>query len=343
MDSEIAAHRMQVVIVDDVELNAGLIRAFIQRLPGTEAHVFTDPREALRWCTANEPDLVLIDYMMPDLDGLAFISLLRRQKHLADIPVIVVTANDSRQTLYTALEVGANDFLRKPVDDVELMARVRNMLKLRSRQLQLAAANSRLYVLATTDALTGVASRRHFLELLATDVAQARRYGTPLALALIDADNFKQINDRRGHPTGDRVLQTLARLLREGLRTVDRVGRLGGEEFAIALPHTTPDSALQVCERLRRAIDAAVLTDDAGPLRFTVSVGLTQFAAEDRVPDDLIRRADAALYRAKQDGRNRTRVAQEDAGSGPGLVDLPRRRPRVRSGPQAGGQSAKSA
>lgn len=294
----------KVLIVDDVATNVLLLRRMVERIEDTRAVTFTDAGEALAWCETNEPDLVLLDYIMPQIDGLGFLQRFRAQPHLATIPVVVVTGQEDRPSLYRALEAGANDFLTKPVDEVELLARARNMLKLRK-------ATRDLYRLATTDELTSVANRRHFLLRLVDEVARATRYPQPTSLALLDLDHFKKINDTHGHAAGDAVLQLAAKVCRDVLRDVDSIGRIGGEEFAVLMPGTDVAGALIVCERLRVAVEEAEVHTPTGVIRPSVSIGVIERGADEDSALMLLR-ADNALYRAKENGRNRVEAGDPD-------------------------------
>ena len=300
--------KKKIAIVDDVLPNALLLKGYAKDLDDTEAVTFTDPAEALKWCAANEPDLVMLDYVMPEMDGCAFLDRFRKIDRLKDIPVVIITAEDSKETLYQALQAGANDFLRKPVDQIELLARARNMLELRERQVELAKANERLFVLATTDPLTGLANRRYFLQSLSQEIERCRRYQRRCSVAMLDADNFKAINDTYGHDVGDQVLQRIARVMLEELRSVDLVGRLGGEEFAIQMVDTDLDCGLETCRRLRDMIREATLRARATEIGVTVSIGLTEVDRESDGTSEVIKRADRALYRAKALGRDRIEV-----------------------------------
>jgi diguanylate cyclase (GGDEF)-like protein len=306
---------MTVVLIDDQASNLLVLQALIGAIRNISTVAFTDPVKALDWCSDNAPDMVMLDYQMPSMNGVQFIQRFRTSPHLNDVPVLMITASSDPETLYEALKSGANDFLKKPVDDVELQARTRNMLKLRARQLELAEANvlladanRQLFHLATTDGLTGVFNRRHFLTRLDTECARSQRYGHPLTLALLDADYFKRINDKYGHPVGDEVLRAFARTCDAVIREVDFVGRLGGEEFAICMPETDIGTANQVSERLRRGIESVVVRSGGHRATVTVSIGLAELGPDDSAPS-LLRRVDDALYRAKAAGRNRVQVA----------------------------------
>lgn len=304
----------KIAIVDDVLPNALLLKGYAKRLDDVEAVTFTDPIEALDWCAENIPDLVMLDYLMPEMDGTEFLNHFRNIDGLRDIPVVVITAAEQKEALYSALEAGANDFLRKPVDDLELIARANNMLQLRARQLELAEANDRLLVLATTDSLTGLANRRHFLEKLQEEISRSQRYGRPFSVAMVDADHFKSVNDTYGHDIGDKVLQRLSNLMTGAARDVDCVGRLGGEEFAILLPETAVEGAKVFCERLLAHIREAEVDTGGEPLRFTVSIGLTEVCQGETKTDVILNRADEALYEAKEGGRDRVVLHSQRCG-----------------------------
>lgn len=299
---------MKVVVVDDSMPNAMYMEGLAKKIDFVDTILFTDPSEALQWCRAEQPDLILLDFVMPEMNGSEFIRRLLEERDNRNVPIIVITADEERATLHQALEAGATDFIRKPVDPTELIARTRNLLKLRGNQIELAETVQRLHVLATTDMLTETANRRHFLERTEAEMARARRFDEQLSLAMLDADLFKNVNDTYGHAGGDAVLRALARTCRQMLRSHDVVGRLGGEEFAICMPATAKEKAEIVCNRLRIAMEELVVESNAGGIRFTVSIGV---AAYDAGADDLERfmsRADEALYAAKDAGRNRVVV-----------------------------------
>jgi two-component system cell cycle response regulator len=299
----------KVAIIDDMLPNALLLKGFMKQLEDVDALTFTDPSEALARCTENAPDLVLLDYHMPQMNGIEFLKRFRSVLHLKDIPIVMITGEEKKEALYQALEAGANDFLRKPIDDVELMARARNLLELRARQIDLAKANAQLYLLATTDQLTNLKNRRYFREKLELEVERCCRYCRPCSVVIIDADRFKTINDTYGHDVGDKVLQALSKVLVEELRGVDQIGRLGGEEFAVQFPETAKRSALEICRRLLSRIRETKVVVQAKEVKFTVSAGLTEIIPSGDGADAILKRADQALYRAKELGRDRCEIA----------------------------------
>ncbi|RVU37909.1 diguanylate cyclase [Hwanghaeella grinnelliae] len=303
---------MKVLIVDDSLPNALLIEDLLRKLDFVYTVVFTDPVKALNWAAVETPDLLVLDYIMPDIDGSEFLKRFQSIERNQHVPVVVVTIDDKQSTLHDMLEAGATDFVRKPVDEEELVARCRNLLRMRSYQGELQKTVERLHVMATIDSLTGACNRRHFLDRLETEVARAQRFNEPLSIAMLDADHFKSINDTYGHAVGDDVLRALTRACVEMLRRHDIVGRLGGEEFAICMPETTMDKAQIVCDRLRQNIAGLNVKSHDNEVKFTVSMGVTQYSRGGDSTESFMSRADAALYQAKNQGRNQVILSIAD-------------------------------
>jgi diguanylate cyclase (GGDEF)-like protein len=238
---------------------------------------------------------------------------IKQDPALPYIPIILVTARDSTQDKVEGLDAGADDYLTKPINFPELEARVRSMLRIKrlqdeldqkNRELEL--ANKRLRKLSITDGLTDLFNHRHIHELLHEEFERTRRSGEPLAVAMLDLDRFKQVNDTYGHPTGDVILYETARILRETAREIDMVGRYGGEEFVVILPGTDEEAAEQFAERVRVAVSEHHFRDEANEVRMTISGGVSSFPGVGiEHPDVLVKRADEALYAAKESGRNR--------------------------------------
>jgi diguanylate cyclase (GGDEF)-like protein len=250
-------------------------------------------------------DLVLCDLEMPGLDGFKFLDIKHKTKAEFDrIPVIILTSRAEVEKKVQGLAIGASDYLTKPFDDGELLARVRVQLKIKHLQDELRRKNEELERLSNTDSLTSMFNRRHFMDLLRREFERAQRYDSALGFVMIDIDHFKRVNDELGHQTGDQTLIHVAKLLHNGLRTGDVVGRYGGEEFGLILPQTTLDGAFAAAERYRKLIETS--TSPAGT-RVTISLGVSWNRIQGvRTVDDLIRTADAALYEAKHQGRNRS-------------------------------------
>lgn len=290
----------RILIVDDDPSILRLFSALLSR-EGYELWTATTGQAALRETVANAVDIVLLDVNLPDMSG---IDVLRQIVAATSAIVILVTGDDDQATRELALQQGAADFIVKPVRLPELSMRIRQAREMRVLADAKARLVAELEQLAVKDELTGLYNYRHFQAQLGTEIQRVARYERPLALILLDIDHFKDINDSLGHATGDRVLTGLANALRQSVRTTDSVFRYGGEEFAILLPETHGHQAQGVAERARLAVEKS---DLAPGRRVTISAGMAEYRPPER-GEELLRRADAALYVAKREGRNR--VAQ---------------------------------
>lgn len=254
-------------------------------------------------------DLVLCDVIMPGIDGFKFLSMKRARAEFDDIPVIMLTGEEDVKLKIKALEQGASDYITKPFNRGELMARVRVHYKIKALQEELRESNRQLEELSNTDGLTKLYNRRYFMEMLELEFQRAQRYEAKLGFVMIDIDHFKDFNDTYGHLLGDRILYEVAQILRENLRVHDIVGRYGGEEFALLMPETDMKGALVVAERYRKRIEDFMLLENERELKITISLGVATYPRADiKSVDDLIRMADNALYKAKKNGRNRVEV-----------------------------------
>jgi diguanylate cyclase (GGDEF)-like protein len=268
-----------------------------------EAH---DGAEAVTVCRNERPDVVLLDVEMPLMDGHLVLANLKRDPALADVPVVFVTARVTTEDVVQGLDLGAHDYLRKPFEASELLARVHAALRTKRLQDELRLRNAELVRISRTDTLTGLHNRRHLEERLAEQTSLVKRQGGDLGLLLLDVDRFKRVNDEHGHAAGDAVLRILAGRVREAIRTEDVPGRWGGEEFLVLLPATGRDGVGSTGERVRRTVAADAFHLEAAELQVTVSVG-GAVGVEDGW-EGLVRRADAALYAAKEAGRNQVVV-----------------------------------
>ncbi len=324
----------EILVVDDSRIVRAMV-SDVLRAEGYRVREASDGREALARIQESRPDLVLLDVMMPEMDGYEVCRALRRNEREEEyIPILMLTAKGEVEDLARGLAAGADDYIAKPFDNLELLARVKSLLRIRALQKrlyqqnleleaknqqlealtrQLDAANQELRLLSVTDGLTRAYNHRHFQERLRTEYARASRHGEPLACVMIDLDHFKRINDTYGHPIGDRVLVWLVGILKDGVRSEDLVARYGGEEFVLLLPNTDATRARNLAERLRKRIasEPVPLAEGDGRLRVTVSMGVADYrpGEVDRTPDELLKAADEALYRAKAHGRNRVEVA----------------------------------
>nr|WP_293245822.1 diguanylate cyclase [Panacagrimonas sp.] len=298
--------RPRLLLVDDQPANIRLLHAVFAE--DHDLFMATNGRDALRVCSEQRPDLVLLDLRMPGMNGLEVCRAMKADPALQEIPVIFVTGFSDPSAETEGLEAGAVDFIAKPVNPAVVRARVRTHLTLRgqSRMLQR---------LAYLDGLTGVTNRRGFDEMLAREWRVALRNESPLGLILMDVDHFKAYNDHYGHLKGDATLQWVAQTLATSLRRpADVLARYGGEEFACLLPHATVAQALQTAEYLRERIQEGAREHVASPVApvITLSLGATARVpmAIDSDARALLADADALLYRAKQGGRNRVVSAE---------------------------------
>lgn len=266
--------------------------------------------EGFRILIDKKVDLVICDLVMPEFDGLKFLISKTTRSELSNVPVVMLTTKGDVTSKIKALEHGASDYVLKPFDEGELIARVRVQLKIKSLQDELNQKNAELHELAGTDDLTGLNNRRAFLHACETELAHCKRYKQALSLAIFDVDHFKTINDRYGHLAGDAVLTRTAELIRSAIRACDVIGRYGGDELVLLLPHTTLPNALLFGERIRKKIEATNFVYGETAIQMTVSGGLSSYPeSECDSVEELLRKADQALNRAKSQGRNCTESA----------------------------------
>ncbi len=304
MDAE-QVRNSRVLIVDDHEDNVEVIRARLEA-SGYQVESAADGEEALERVRQSPPDLILLDVMMPRIDGMEVARRIKADETLPFIPIIMQTALDTVEHKVEGLGAGADDYVTKPINFAELEARVKSMLRIKVLQDELSRANNELRRMAVTDSLTGLHNRRNVEVLLHDMFEHSVRLHEPLACAMFDLDHFKSVNDTYGHQAGDTVLQQLAGLLKASAREIDKVGRYGGEEFIILLPGTVLDAAVTFAERTRQQVESHIFTFEGGSLRRTLSCGVAAFP-HPRIShrEALVKAADDALYVAKELGRNR--------------------------------------
>jgi two-component system cell cycle response regulator len=254
---------------------------------------------------AVSPDLYLIERRLPDGDGLDLLAELKGQGDSEFVPVMISTSGDTDERV-EALSAGADESVSRPCAPDELLARVRALLRLKATHDRIRLVQRDLERLVASDPLTGLHNRRSLLDRLKQETERYARYRQPLALAMLDLDAFKPINDTYGHLFGDHVLRQVAETISHSVRTLDVAARYGGDEFAVILPQTEAQGALRVCERLLRNVSSLEVTQGKISVRVSLSLGLALYPGEGVASvEDLLRAADDALYRAKRSGRNR--------------------------------------
>jgi two-component system, cell cycle response regulator len=310
----------QVLIVDEDRTEAARLAAALSRAGHATRHA-ANGREALRTPRDGaELDLVLATDALPDMPGLDLVRALKERHQPAFLPGVLLSASPDVEARMASLDKGADECLPRTCLAAELVARVGAMLRIKAAQDALRRERDELERLSVTDPLTGLFNRRWFQHALDQETERSRRQGYPLALLLVDLDHFKRVNDRYGHDAGDDALRIAADILRSQLRRVDVCTRWGGEEFALILPATGRAGAVTVANRIVRALrehasfQAAPLggSGSAGPVKITASLGVAVFPdAKIDGPAALFHAADAALYHAKQAGRDRVCLAPE--------------------------------
>jgi len=306
---------MKILIVDDSPTSRAALKSLLERMAHSVVEA-DDGKKGLQMYQQDRPDLVLIDVVMPVMDGYEAARRMRATGADEWVPIIFLSSKEDDQDLNRAIESGGDDYLVKPVSFVVLNAKIRALQRLdamHGKQLEmsrdLAAANRELEKLSHQDGLTGIANRRYFDGYLSTEVRRAAREHQPLSLILSDVDQFKAFNDCYGHQAGDDCLRRIAAALSSvGRRPADVAARYGGEEFAMVLPGTDLDGAVDVAQSVSRVIDSLAIPHSRSTVSksVTLSQGVVSLTPEkESPPEDLIQRADQALYQAKQQGRNR--------------------------------------
>lgn len=323
-----------ICVEDDTDIQR-LLLLYLSKTMGVEPIFLKDAKAAFAFLGISDSnnqvnaDLIIMDYQIPGIDGIAAIKKIRESQIYTDTPIIMITANDDQKVLESAFEAGASDFIAKPIRKTELIARIKSQLRLgfemdlrkerEKRLIELSAkleeANKKLKEIAFLDGLTGIPNRRHFDIAFRSLGKQARRNKTSLSVIMIDIDHFKLYNDTYGHLQGDECLKKAAGILKENLRRpTDFVARYGGEEFIAALPETDKNGAEDVAKRIQKAFETEMIPHSKGiDGILTVSMGIASSEGEDG-DVFLVEYADEALYTAKSSGRNTYRFWQSNNG-----------------------------
>lgn len=291
----------KVLVVDDNYLN---IRLLTNILEDENFKVFSTDNglSVLEIASRVKPDIILLDIMMPGLDGFEVCKLLKDDSEVKDIPVIMVTAKTDGIDIKKSLELGAFDYVKKPIDEIEIVARIRSALRLKQQ-------HDKLRELAVKDYLTGLYNHALLIELLDKELAKQQRLNGSISFAMIDIDYFKEINDTYGHVVGNIVLKEVSNILINSVRRGDIVARYGGEEFGIVIPEVDKEGAFQLCERIRRNMEEYDFDIGSEIIKLTVSIGVFFKDKEEIITgSEIIEKADEELYNAKRNGRNRVEI-----------------------------------
>jgi two-component system, cell cycle response regulator len=294
----------RILLIDDRPNSATWVEAALRGRHALE--VEADPVKAGERAAAGDYELIIVSLNLAGHDGLRICGHIRSMEQTRQTPILMLAEMEDRARVLRGLDMGVNDYLTRPIDRNELIARVRTQMRRKRYADALRTALSDSIQAALVDALTGLYNRRYLETHLAGLLEQAAERGNPLSLMVLDIDHFKSINDTWGHDAGDEILRSFAQRVQSGVREADFVCRLGGEEFVVIMPEAEQRYAASIAERVRQLVEAEPFAIESGAkhVRVTVSIGLAE-ARGDRSPDAFFRRADKALYRSKHEGRNR--------------------------------------
>ena len=297
-----------ILLAEDDPVTRMLMTRFLKNA-GYEVDAVANGSEALDRMTRRYYPMLVTDWEMPEMDGIALCKAVRNMQLDGYVYALLLTARDAKEHIITGLEAGADDYLIKPVHEAELIARLNAGRRILTLEHSLRVANQRNRILSITDALTGAFNRRYLMEQLPREFERCRRYAFPLSVLMCDLDHFKQVNDQRGHAAGDDVLQQFASRAQKFIRSnSDWIARYGGEEFLIVLPETAHEGAVLVAEKIRQLVASSPFATRAGDTAVTASFGIASTGPSG--PDlalkveTLIRAADESLYKSKLAGRN---------------------------------------
>jgi two-component system, cell cycle response regulator len=315
--------KKKILIAEDDPISRRLLEVFLTRW-GYDVAVAASGTEALDLLDQiDAPRLAVLDWMMPGLEGVQVCRKIRERKDRPYVYILLLSARAQKEDLLLGLESGADDYLTKPFDAPELRARLHVGQRILQLQDGLMAAGAELLFRATHDSLTGISNRGVILDILRREYSRQVREGGSFGIVLLDVDHFKSVNDTYGHLCGDTVLQEVVRRVTSTVRAYDTVGRYGGEEFLIVAPSSGAEGILRLSERVRLAIEATPIKMDALEISVTVSLGLA--VSSEAAPLDpklMLSTADEALYRAKADGRNRSKMGVLDASPSDSAVEI---------------------
>lgn len=311
-DASKGSFKANILVIDDSESIRKKIKSILGKAKLIDFYFEAKSGlDGIKMLMDKKVDLVICDVVMPEFDGYKFLISKSTKTEFDEIPVIMLTSEEDMEKKIKGFEYGAADYLTKPFDEGELIARVKAHLKIKHLQDELKEKNAQLQELSGTDDLTKLANRRRFMEQFANEFDRAKRYKGELSFLILDLDFFKQVNDSYGHLAGDSVLIQISKVLKESVRSSDFVGRYGGEEFGLLLPETGFKGCRIYADRIRKRIEDSKFEAAGKQIYVTVSGGIASFPEISvESVDELWRKADAALYRAKKNGRNRIELAK---------------------------------
>ncbi len=305
-------HELPLVVVADSNETVRMKIRYLLEAEGMHVHLADTGRRLIELIKEDKPDILLLDVNLPGIDTTRILHEIRKKEELRSILIMLLSPSGTTLHNIQGLSEGADDFMSKPFFNGLLLAKVKAMLRLKALQAELEEANRKLEVLSMTDPLTGLYNYRHLYHRLGEELSAAQRYKTPLSCISFDLDFFKTVNDSFGHQFGDMVLREFAKVLKKPTRQSDIVSRNGGEEFMIVLPRSSLEKAMPVANRVLELVREHQFKDESQCIHLTASAGITGIdGTEDLTLDELIRRVDIALYKAKRTGRNRVCTWEE--------------------------------
>ncbi|GHC75965.1 PleD family two-component system response regulator [Limoniibacter endophyticus] len=310
-DADSGARQAQILVIDEHAASSERISSSLQNV--CDVLVVPDPQSGLFQASQGDYDCIIISGRLETVDPLRLCSQLRSLDKTRSVPIVMVAEQGEDAKVVRALELGINDFMLRPIDPHELTARIKTQIRRKRYDDELRASLSQTLEMAVTDSLTGLNNRRYLDSHLRTLIARSMSRQKPLSLLICDLDHFKLINDSWGHDGGDAILREFAQRLRDNVRGIDLACRFGGEEFVVVMPDTPFDSSTKVAERIRADVERQPFTvgQNGQAIPVTVSIGVASLKWTGDTMEDLLKRADRALYQAKRSGRNR--VAAEAA------------------------------
>lgn len=292
----------KILVVDDNAFNLKVL-SDILRNAGYQTSVIQDGAQVIDTVNNNPPDIILLDLIMPNIDGFEICKLLKESYLTKDIPIIMITAQTDSNSIKKALDLGVFDYIKKPIEEIEVIARVQSTLRFIDQLKQLKE-------MSLKDGLTGLFNHCFLIESLEKELTRHERTGQGLGFIMVDIDYFKKVNDTYGHQSGDLVLKKLSSLLTKSVRQGDIVGRYGGEEFGLVFINSLKEDTIKACERIRQRVENYTFNVSEKDIRITVSLGVCYKEPHKKLTcQEMIQYADNALYTAKRNGRNQFVVA----------------------------------